>query len=107
MSYPGNSVLQEVSLWRNHLTGSLSKAWLESPYDILDLSHNHLSGTISDHDSRNRTAVELTLKVNRLSGRVPDDVENIKSLDILVGNICSCNPFFLPDICLRMTRTTR
>jgi hypothetical protein len=102
LSVPASAViaptLRNLSLSHNRLTGSIPSAILRFPFANLDLSYNKLEGHITeleDADFQNgtihdKTGVALTLKVNRLTGDIPHELENAYSIDILTGNVFQC-----------------
>ena len=91
---PG-SMLQNISLSYNRLTGTIPSSFQLQPYlRTLDLSYNRLLGTIAsmsnaalDHDA----GLVVHLQANALSGNVPDQFENSQAdLNLLSGNMFSC-----------------
>lgn len=92
---PADSVLTNVSLSRNHLTGTIPDDVLRHPFALFDVSYNRIAGTLSTYDSQsdlvNTTA--MVAQVNRLSGTLPGEIDskNIYDLSILNGNLFSCS----------------
>lgn len=85
--------LVNLTLSHNYLSGSIPPWLLRKELHTLDLSHNEFTGDISSlrtiKQSRNSTR-SLKLSVNRLSGDLSNQLEVFSSLDILSGNMFSC-----------------
>lgn len=58
----------ELRLQYNNLTGTIPAWLLRTRFQILDLGHNQLTGTISDVSHRTQV---LRLDGNKLSGQLP------------------------------------
>lgn len=86
-----SSALVDLSLSYNYLTGTIPIAFQSKQWTDLDLSHNRLDGTLrSDFHSYSPNS-SLSLKVNRLSGSIPDSLCSAMNIAILSGNLYSCN----------------
>lgn len=93
------SRLVDVSLSHNYLSGEIPNWLLSQPnMENLDLSHNKFTGDldairkswINQNIVRVNTTKALKLSVNRLSGRLPSMMKIYSTLDILSGNLFSC-----------------
>ncbi|KAF8031064.1 hypothetical protein BT93_D0297 [Corymbia citriodora subsp. variegata] len=76
------------SLSKNNFYGSIPKSICKAAYsiylEVLDLSHNHLNGTIPDCLMKSSLKV-LNLRNNRLSGNIPQNIPTtcgLKTLDL-------------------------
>jgi hypothetical protein len=91
------SSLQDLSLAYNQLTGTIPLALQEySSWANFDLSHNKIHGILDKRistvfSSPSTNDHTLTLDNNRLSGNVPSSLLNAISINILEGNIFSCD----------------
>jgi Leucine-rich repeat (LRR) protein len=83
--------LVDLSLSNNELTGSIPENFQNKTWQNLDLSYNKISGTLSDSFSLIPSDGFLYLEVNRLSGAIPTQLLNVESINILNGNIFSCD----------------
>jgi Leucine-rich repeat (LRR) protein len=83
--------LVDLSLSNNQLTGSIPESLQMKIWQNLDLSYNKISGTLSNSFSLIPSNGLLYLEVNRLSGIIPTQLINVQSINILQGNIFSCN----------------
>jgi len=92
------SNLVDLTLSHNYLSGEIPSWLLEKQnMNVLDLSHNKLTGDLDRmrmrmRDDENMTNHQRTLKltVNRLSGGSPPSLNDYWSLDILSGNVFGC-----------------
>eukprot|EP00981_Chlorochromonas_danica_P007615 scaffold1829_cov194-Ochromonas_danica.AAC.4 len=89
--------LVDLSLSHNLLSGSLPKALLgDTVWSNIDLSFNKLRGELLDFivDDSEQTGIhwgtDLSFDINRLSGSIPSSYQNFRSINILRGNIFSC-----------------
>ena len=103
-SIPYTSVLRNISLTHNRLTGTIPRSFQRWPFEFFDLSYNKFSGDISEHISQiyelssNCLSMECTinttsridLSINRLSGSVPSRLEAARRINILTGNLFGC-----------------
>ncbi len=80
--------LKELVLSNNDIRGIIPASFQNHPFDILDLSYNKITGTLSDRMAVNES---VSLLVNRLSGSIPHTLFNTKTVDILSGNMYSCD----------------
>jgi Leucine-rich repeat (LRR) protein/uncharacterized membrane protein len=83
--------LVDLSLSNNELTGTIPENFQRRLWQNLDLSYNKISGTLSDSFSLIPSDGLLYLEVNRLSGIIPSQLLSIQSVNILDGNIFSCD----------------
>lgn len=89
-------LLADIDVSHNLLSGSVSQAiWQHNFSQQLDLSFNQLTGVIDDSISSiysdPRVNTSLSLQVNRLSGSIPSALEYAVDINILEGNMFSCN----------------
>lgn len=84
--------ITDISLSHNMLTGTIPKQFQEREYSNFDLSFNRITGVISDNisDFQNLNG-SLTLEINRLSGKIPSQLIDMSSINILKGNIFQCH----------------
>ena len=93
--------LNTISLSHNSLTGTIPKSVLSLPQlSSLDLSINALNGTLKPlsftlEDNPNEQIMiaknlSLSLKLNRLSGKIPIIFNNLLNINILKGNYFAC-----------------
>lgn len=85
--------LNTLYLAHNYLSGEIpiviqNKKWVE-----LDLSFNYFNGIINDHFNQDYYDSKITLKINRLSGRLPNSFNNVSNIEVLEGNLYKC-PIF-------------
>jgi Leucine-rich repeat (LRR) protein len=83
--------LVDLSLSNNELTGPIPENFQTKNWQNLDLSYNKLSGTLSNAFSVIPPTGSLYLEVNRLSGIIPPQLISIQTINILDGNIFSCD----------------
>lgn len=83
------STLLNLDLAHNMFSGNIPEMIQQKKWSNLDLSFNHLSGSLID--SFNNSTETLSLENNFLSGKIPKSVRNIKNILILSGNLFSCN----------------
>ena len=81
-----------LDLSHNRLTGTIPMRFQERVWSQLDLSFNLLGGTLSSSMySFGVRGSSLKLDRNRLSGSVPSSLLDAESINILDGNLFSCN----------------
>jgi Leucine-rich repeat (LRR) protein len=83
--------LTDLSLSHNALSGTIPVFIQERPWTNLDLSYNKLTGTLSSTFTDISNNGSLSLEVNRLSGIIPNSLISAKTINILDGNIFTCN----------------
>ena len=107
---PADSHLRTLDLSQNRISGSIPKSIKQFVcFEELELSYNHLTGTFDDtawfvNDSSRASAREecglsrndssepsVSLQSNRLSGNIPDSFKYAANIDILDGNMFSCD----------------
>jgi Leucine-rich repeat (LRR) protein len=89
-----SSSLTDLSLSHNFFTGSIPIIMQKKSWTNLDLSFNRLSGKLSEFlfdRSLNDTKASLSLENNRLSGKIPHSVIQIRNVSVLGSNLFSCN----------------
>lgn len=82
--------LEYLDLSHNRLTGTIPNVIQNQPWKDLDLSYNKLVGTLKPSMMFPNNS-KLTLKVNRLSGDIPSKLLNLQKINILTGNVFSCD----------------
>jgi Leucine-rich repeat (LRR) protein len=84
--------LSRLVLSNNRLQGSLPINILSEIVD-LDLSFNRITGTLGamSFDQTTLSNHSVTLNVNRLSGHIPSLLVMLESVNVLQGNLFSCN----------------
>ncbi|KAK3444851.1 hypothetical protein EUGRSUZ_A00706, partial [Eucalyptus grandis] len=78
-------ILQFFSLSKNNFHGFISQSICRVPLLVLDLSHNHLDGTIPDCLMELESLMVLNMRNNQLNGDIPQNIPEtckLKSLDI-------------------------
>jgi hypothetical protein len=85
--------LQDISLSHNLLSGSIALQIQEREWVNLDLSFNKFSGTLASTFASYPPTTSLRLLVNRLSGKIPTQLQHAKNLSILDGNLFECDLF--------------
>jgi hypothetical protein len=83
--------LTDLSLSHNSLSGTIPEFIQERQWTSLDLSYNRLTGTLSSTFADISNNGSLSLQVNRLSGTIPNSLISAKTINILDGNIFTCN----------------
>jgi hypothetical protein len=83
--------LTSLSLAHNAIRGTIPEAVQYHNWSKLDLSHNEISGYLHDDITPCQTSATWKLKVNRLSGRIPASMRDMENVNILSGNMFSCN----------------
>jgi hypothetical protein len=77
-------------LSHNRISGTVPKAMQQTPFVVLDLSYNKITGSFDEHDT-NFNQAELVLEVNRLSGDLMSSaLRLVSSLEVLQGNMFGC-----------------
>jgi len=99
---PESSLLQNLSLSHNMIEGSIPSSILtRQNMQILDLSFNHLTGTLKYMCDFNVSSPDtsVNLRSNHLSGKTPPSLTHTAaSIDILAGNWFACDePSDLPQ----------
>jgi len=75
--------LSKVFLYKNKLSGEIPRVVEALNIDVVDLSENHLTGTIPDDFGRLTKLSGLSLFLNQLSGTIPDSIGRLPGLIIL------------------------
>jgi Leucine-rich repeat (LRR) protein len=84
--------LKDLSLSHNRLKGTIPEDFQSRQWKNFDLSFNKISGIISENISDFQlNNGSLDLEINRLSGRIPPQLMNLASINILKGNIFQCS----------------
>lgn len=86
--------LRNLTLSHNYLSGRIPNWIIEKNLTVLDLSNNKLTGELEGlqfFPYNNISSRTLKLRVNRLSGPLPDNLQQYSSLNILAGNIFGCS----------------
>lgn len=89
--------LQQLSLSHNALEGTIPLAFQQHGFLKLDLSFNKLTGelkesmNITGYNQYSNESTGLSLNNNRLSGSLPSIVLDLAYVNILAGNMFSCD----------------
>jgi Leucine-rich repeat (LRR) protein len=83
--------LQDLSLSHNVLTGTIPSSMQTKSWINLALSYNKLTGTLNDNMQSIPSDGSLLLELNRLSGTLPTSILATEDIQILEGNIFTCN----------------
>ena len=87
-----SSSLMDLSLSHNFLSGTIPNVIQERSWSSLDLSYNRFTGTLSSKiASYPYWNTSLNLQVNRLSGGIPNQILTADNINILGGNIFTCD----------------
>jgi hypothetical protein len=87
-----SATLNDLDLSYNNLDGSIPSQVQEKDWLNLNLAYNEFNGLLlSSFSNFSSPKSNLTLKLNRLSGRVPGVLLDAANIDILDGNIFSCD----------------
>lgn len=84
-----STLINDLTLSYNLLTGDIPAPLLDRLYNVIDLSNNKFNGHIST-PSEKRLYGELILDNNRLSGKIPSSYNLKEQISILNGNMFSC-----------------
>lgn len=91
--------LKNLNVGFNRISGTISNYLLSQRYSVFDVSFNKITGTLMNFDNDTQSRDDATVfrsKVNRLSGDIPlIRFRNFSTLDILNGNIFSCD--YIPE----------
>lgn len=83
--------LADLTLSYNRLTGAIPKAvTARSSWKNLDLSFNKLNGSLDNNFASPSNETNLVLRDNRLSGSIPSSLLHAEEINILEGNMFSC-----------------
>lgn len=77
----------ELVLANNNLRSKIPSSFQNHDWNVLDLSFNKLTGSLSD--SLNVSDI-VRLKINRLSGDIPKSLYATSDVNILTGNMFAC-----------------
>lgn len=105
-----SSSIQYLALDSNRLNGQFPSVYKNKNMSSLQLSFNRISGTIGQSFTMNSRITSnqycnyaenytgncnspLSMQSNRLSGLLPDFLKNLPSMDVVLGNIFSCDHF--------------
>lgn len=83
--------LTDLSLSHNDLSGAIPVQLQKHNWSNFDLSYNKFNGELNSDFMESAIGTTVTLEVNRLSGRIPQSLQTASSVDILSGNLFSCN----------------
>mmetsp|Transcript_9133 Transcript_9133/g.13762 ORF Transcript_9133/g.13762 Transcript_9133/m.13762 type:complete len:1191 (+) Transcript_9133:134-3706(+) len=96
-----------ISLTHNELEGTIPRSFQVRNFHELDLSHNKFTGDLlsrfgDDYTMSNlsESSSRIYLDMNRLSGRIPRSLNNVRHIQILSGNLFGCGnqlPRYDPD----------
>jgi Leucine-rich repeat (LRR) protein len=86
-----SSVLTDLSLSHNLLTGIIPESILHRDWNKVDLSYNRIKGTVEGAQGAPfSNTTELSLQHNRLSGVIPGSMQRVGTLSLLENNMFSC-----------------
>jgi Leucine-rich repeat (LRR) protein len=92
---PGDVLLSDslvsLALSNNNLWGPIPTAFQKKEWALLDLSFNFLDGELHSEFARVNDSASVSLQTNRLSGRVPASLVTAQDINILGGNLFSCD----------------
>lgn len=81
----------DLGISRNFLTGNIPHVFQTHRWNSLDLSYNKLGGTLSADFSAVSPSAYLSLRNNKLSGKIPDSIVNAPSaVSVIEGNWFGC-----------------
>jgi Leucine-rich repeat (LRR) protein len=81
--------LRYLSLSNNYLSGEIPSVFFSHPHwEELDLSFNQLNGELSNFSS---PSAQVSLQINRLSGKIPSSYVAMEQINVLDGNIFQCD----------------
>mgnify|MGYP003385118348 FL=1 len=83
--------IKDLVLGYNELTGAIPTQYQARGFDVLDLSHNALAGTLSASLLAIPVNGSLQLLGNLLSGEIPNTIKHTHDISILKGSIFTCN----------------
>jgi Leucine-rich repeat (LRR) protein len=90
--YGISSSLTDVALSHNRLSGTIPYSFQQRSWSNLDLSYNKFTGTLtSSFASYNNGNESLALQINRLSGSIPSSLLSAPNIQIVDGNMFTCN----------------
>ncbi len=91
-SYSITAPLINLDLSHNQFRGIIPPSFQSRSWKQLDLSYNLIDGTLSSSIySFSGSQSSLRLQANRLSGSVPSPLIDAQNINILDGNLFSCN----------------
>lgn len=105
------SKLVKLVVSHNRLSGSISESIQRRPLLQLDVSFNLITGTVEhfgadryvsgeyqiDDNKTEYSTTIINLKENRLSGNLPSSFHYASDIDVLGGNLFSCDPETTPQ----------
>ena len=90
------SNLTQLDLSHNHLSGSIPRSIQNRAWSLLDLSHNKLKGQLNEGLFQTTPGIlypsppKLALSSNRLSGPLPSSIMPLLNISVLAGNLFEC-----------------
>ncbi|CAA7013861.1 unnamed protein product [Microthlaspi erraticum] len=78
--FVGLTFLQEIDLSRNYLNGSIPPEWGVLPLVNISLLGNRLTGPIPKEIGNIKTLTSLVLEANELSGELPSELGNLPNI---------------------------
>jgi Leucine-rich repeat (LRR) protein len=91
---PGNATLSPtlstLSIAHNHLNGTLPHQFQKKSWIYLDVSFNRLTGTLTSEFAVQSDVTVTHLDSNRFSGWVPHSLLNASNIEMLAGNLFTC-----------------
>ncbi|CAN7097044.1 unnamed protein product [Brassica rapa subsp. narinosa] len=101
LSLCNQSDLLILNLAHNHFSGSIPGCLINSFVDLLDLHNNNLTGRLPDIFDKSSSLETLDVRHNQITGKLPRSLTNCTNLEILnvEGNrITDTFPFWLKDL---------
>ena len=84
--------LEELALSYNLLTGSIPISIQNRKWVNLDLSYNRFTGVLSNNFMEQDVyETKIELLINRLSSSIPNALLPLRNIQILAGNLFTCN----------------
>lgn len=91
-----SSSMVEFDLSHNKYHGTIPIVYQKFQWDTFDVSYNWLGGTLSS-DFKVTSNMTLSLLHNYLSGNIPTAFDEVRDIDVLIGNLFACDMFYTSD----------
>jgi Leucine-rich repeat (LRR) protein len=83
--------LMDLTISHNLFSGTIPVNFQQKQWTNFDLSYNRFTGTLTNSFHNFNSSATLDLEVNRLSGAVPSSILSAENIDLVEGNMFSCN----------------